>query len=156
MASVNRVTIIGHLGQDPEARYLPSGDALTNISVATTDKWRDKATGESKENTEWHRVVMFGKTAEVASQYLKKGSSVYIEGKLQTRKWQGKDGQDRYTTEIRADTMQMLGSPGERSGASADKPAERKSAPAGGTVRTPAKQTGGSFDDMPDDLDVPF
>ena len=151
MASVNRVTIIGHLGQDPETRYLPSGDAVTNISVATTDKWKDKATGDPKESTEWHKIALFGKTAEVAGKYLTKGSQVYIEGKLQTRKWQDKQGQDRYTTEIRADAMQMLGSPGGRSDA-AESPAERKNAPAGGTARTPAKQTGGSFDSLDDDI----
>lgn len=109
MASINRVILIGNLGRDPETRYMPSGDAMTNIAVATTDKWKDKATGEQKEATEWHRIAFFGKLAEIAGQYLKKGSQVYIEGKLKTRKWAGKDGVEKYTTEIIADTMQMLG-----------------------------------------------
>lgn len=110
MASVNKVILIGNLGKDPETRYMPSGDAICNINVATTDTWKDKASGEKKEQTEWHRVAFFGKLAEIAGQYLKKGSQVYIEGSLRTRKWQDKEGQDRYTTEIRADQMKMLGS----------------------------------------------
>src|SRR5205814_599043 len=109
MASVNKVIIVGNLGADPETRYMPSGDAVTSIRVATTSKWKDKATGESKEETEWHRITFFGRLAEVAGQYLKKGSQIYVEGSLRTRKWQDKDGQDRYTTEIRGDVMQMLG-----------------------------------------------
>ncbi len=109
MASVNKVILIGNLGKEPETRYAPSGDAICNITLATTDTWRDKASGEKREATEWHRVAFFGKLAEIANQYLKKGSSVYIEGSLRTRKWQDKDGQDRYTTEIRADEMKMLG-----------------------------------------------
>ncbi|MCX9155786.1 single-stranded DNA-binding protein [Niveibacterium sp. 24ML] len=119
MASVNKVILVGNLGADPETRYAPSGDAICNIRIATTDTWRDKATGEKKEATEWHRVVFFGKVAEIAGQYLKKGSSVYIEGRLQTRKWQDKEGRDQYTTEIRADQMQMLGGrPGGEGGGS--------------------------------------
>jgi single-strand DNA-binding protein len=110
MASVNKVILIGNLGKDPETRYAPSGDAICNITLATTDTWRDKATGEKREATEWHRVAFFGKLAEIAGQYLRKGSAVYVEGSLRTRKWQDKDGQDRYTTEIRADEMKMLGS----------------------------------------------
>jgi single-strand DNA-binding protein len=110
MASVNKVIIVGNLGKDPETRYMPSGDAMTNIAVATTDKWKDKASGEQKEQTEWHRVSFFGKLAEIAGQYLKKGSQVYIEGKLRTRKWTDKDGVEKYTTEVIADSMQMLGS----------------------------------------------
>ncbi len=110
MASVNKVIIVGNLGRDPETRYLPSGEAVTNISVATTDTWKDKTSGEKKEATEWHRVSFFGRLAEIAGEYLKKGSQVYVEGQLRTRKWQDKEGKDRYTTEIRADTMQMLGS----------------------------------------------
>jgi single-strand DNA-binding protein len=110
MASVNKVTIVGNLGRDPETRYMPSGDAMTNIAVATTDKWKDKTTGEQKEATEWHRIAFFGKLAEIAGQYLKKGSQVYVEGKLRTRKWTDKDGVEKYTTEIIADSMQMLGS----------------------------------------------
>jgi single-strand DNA-binding protein len=110
MASVNKVIIVGNLGRDPETRYMPSGDAITNIAVATTDKWKDKATGEQKEATEWHRISFFGKLAEIAGQYLKKGSQVYIEGKLRTRKYTDKDGVEKYSTEIVADSMQMLGS----------------------------------------------
>jgi len=109
MASVNKVILIGNLGKDPETRFAPSGDAICNITLATTETWRDKASGEKREATEWHRVVFFGKLAEIAGQYLKKGSPVYVEGSLRTRKWQDKDGQDRYTTEIRADEMKMLG-----------------------------------------------
>lgn len=109
MASINKVIIVGNLGRDPETRYLASGDCITSIAVATTDKWKDKASGEQKEATEWHRVSFFGRLAEIAGQYLKKGASVYIEGKLKTRKWQDKDGADKFTTEINADVMQMLG-----------------------------------------------
>jgi single-strand DNA-binding protein len=110
MASVNKVILVGNLGRDPETRYAPNGDAICNITVATTDSWKDKTTGEKKEQTEWHRVSFFGRLAEIAGQYLRKGSAVYVEGSLRTRKWQDKDGQDRYTTEIRAEQMQMLGS----------------------------------------------
>ena len=110
MASVNKVILVGNLGRDPETRYLPSGEAVTNISLATTDTWKDKASGEKKEATEWHRIAFFGRLAEVAGEYLKKGSQVYVEGSLRTRKWQDKDGQDRYTTEVIGDVMQMLGS----------------------------------------------
>ena len=115
---VNKVIIIGNLGQDPETRYMPSGSAVTNFTVATNESWKDKQTGEQKERTEWHRVSMFNRLAEVAAEYLRKGSQVYIEGKLRTRKWQGKDGNDRYTTEIIADEMQMLGGGGEFGGGS--------------------------------------
>lgn len=117
---VNRVTIIGNLGQDPEVKYLPSGGAVTNITLATSESWKDKQTGETKEYVEWHRVVLFGKLAEVAGEYLRKGSQVYIEGKLQTRKWQDQQGNDRYTTEIVVPqiggVMQMLGGKGGDSG----------------------------------------
>ena len=109
---INKVIIVGNLGGDPETRYMPSGSAVTNFTVATNESWKDKQTGEQKERTEWHRVVMFDRLAEIAAEYLRKGSQVYIEGKLQTRKWQGQDGQDRYTTEIRANEMQMLGGRG--------------------------------------------
>ena len=110
MASVNKVILVGNLGNDPEIRYMPNGDAVCNISIATTDSWKDKQSGEKKEITEWHRVVFFRKLAEIAGQYLKKGAPVYVEGRLRTRKWQDKDsGQDRYTTEIEANEMQMLG-----------------------------------------------
>lgn len=108
MASVNKVILIGNLGADPEVRYMPSGDAVANLRIATTDTWKDKG-GEKQERTEWHRVSFFGRQAEICGEYLKKGSSVYIEGSLQTRKWQNKEGQDQYTTEIRGDRMQMLG-----------------------------------------------
>ncbi len=110
---VNKVILIGHLGQDPEIRYMPNGGAVCNIQLATSDSWRDKQTGEQKEITEWHRVVIFGKLAEIAGDYLRKGAQIYIEGQLRTRKWQGQDGTDRYTTEIVVNvggTMQMLGS----------------------------------------------
>ena len=109
MASVNKVILIGNLGADPESRFAPSGDAICNIRLATTENWRDKSTGERREATEWHRVSFYGKLAEIAGQYLRKGSQVYIEGSLRTRKWQDQSGQDRYTTEIRADEMKMLG-----------------------------------------------
>ncbi|WP_439684313.1 Single-stranded DNA-binding protein [Cupriavidus oxalaticus] len=110
MASVNKVILVGNLGADPETRYMPSGDAVTNLRLATTDRYKDKQSGEMKEATEWHRVSMFGKLAEIAGQYLRKGSSVYIEGRIRTRKWQDQSGQDKYSTEIVADQMQMLGS----------------------------------------------
>ena len=105
---VNKVILIGNLGVDPEIRYMPSGGAVANLRIATSENWKDKQTGEMQERTEWHRVVMFGRLAEVAGEYLKKGAKIYVEGRLQTRKWQGQDGQDRYTTEIVANDMQML------------------------------------------------
>jgi single-strand DNA-binding protein len=148
MASVNKVILVGNLGADPETRYMPSGDAIANIRLATTDSWKDKATGEKKEATEWHRVAFFGKLAEIAGQYLRKGSQVYIEGRIRTRKWQDKDGQDRYTTEIVADTMQMLGS---RQGMGEAPPRESEaSAPA----RPAPKPASSGFGDMEDD--IPF
>ena len=113
---VNKVILIGNLGKDPETRSLPSGGAVANVTVATTDGWKDKQTGEKKEHTEWHNVVFFDRLAEIAGQYLKKGSKVYIEGSLRTRKWQDKEGKDRYTTEVRATDMQMLDSKGGGSG----------------------------------------
>jgi single-strand DNA-binding protein len=157
MASVNKVILIGNLGRDPETRYLPSGDAVTNISVATTDKWKDKASGEMKEATEWHRVSFFGRLAEIAGEYLKKGSQVYIEGSLRTRKYQDKEtGKDRYSTEIRGEEMKMLGS---RPGGGAE-PMSREPAAAGaggggggGKPRQEQKK-GGAFDTMDDD--IPF
>ncbi len=156
MASVNKVIIVGNLGRDPETRYMPSGDAMTNIAVATTDKWKDKASGEQKEATEWHRVAFFGKLAEIAGQYLKKGSQVYVEGKLRTRKWTDKEGVEKYTTEIIADTMQMLGSrQGMGGGAPMDEgqgaSAPRQSAPAS---RPAASKPAANFSDMDDD--IPF
>jgi single-strand DNA-binding protein len=153
MASVNKVIVVGNLGRDPETRYMPDGAAITNVSVATSFQWTDKASGEKKEETEWHRVVFRGKLAEVAGEYLKKGSQVYVEGRLRTRKWQDKDGQDKYTTEIVADRMQMLGS---RSGAG--EPREPREAPpesrAAEPRPVPAKKPAGKFDDMEDD--IPF
>jgi single-strand DNA-binding protein len=109
---INKVIIVGNLGNDPETRYMPSGSAVTNLTVATNESWKDKATGEQKDRTEWHKVAMFNRLAEIAAEYLRKGSQVYIEGKLRTRKWQDKNGQDRWTTEIIADEMQMLGGRG--------------------------------------------
>ena len=163
MASVNKVILVGNLGRDPEIRYAPSGDAICNLSIATTDTWKDKQTGEKREATEWHRVVFFGKLAEIAGQYLKKGRAIYVEGRLQTRKWQDKDGQDRYTTEIRGNEMQMLGGRGESGGESQmddggygapaqnSRPAPRQSAPQqGGSKPAPA----GGFGDFDDD--IPF
>ncbi len=154
MASVNKVIIVGNLGADPETRYTPGGDAITNIRVATTDRWKDKATGEMKEATEWHRIVFFGRLAEVAGEYLKKGSQVYVEGSLRTRKWQDKDGQDRYTTEIRADAMQMLGRREGGGGPRDDAAAPRAAEPRAAAERPAAKKPAGKFDDMEDD--IPF
>ena len=153
MASVNKVIIVGNLGRDPETRYNPEGGAITNISVATTDTWKDKASGEKQERTEWHRVVFFSRLAEIAGEYLKKGAQIYVEGRLQTRKWQDKDGHDRYTTEIVANEMQMLGS---RGGAGMPSEPAMESAPAeastGSAARSGAKATAGAdFDD-----DIPF
>jgi single-strand DNA-binding protein len=110
MASVNKVILVGNLTRDPEVRYSPDGAAVCNVTIATNSRWKDKNTGENREETEFHRVVFFNRLAEIAGEYLRKGSPVYVEGKLRTRKWQGQDGQDRYTTEISADNMQMLGS----------------------------------------------
>lgn len=149
MASVNKVIIVGNLGRDPEVRYLPEGGAITNISVATTDTWKDKS-GEKQERTEWHRVAFFGKLAEIAGEYLKKGSQVYVEGALRTRKWQDKEGKERYTTEIVADRMQMLGSRGGGSEPMAREPAAATS----GGGKPQAKKGGGAFDEMDDD--IPF
>jgi single-strand DNA-binding protein len=155
MASVNKVILIGNLGRDPETRYMPDGGAITNISVATTDVWKDKS-GEKQEKTEWHRVAFFGKLAEIAGEYLKKGSQVYVEGRLQTRKWQDKDGNDKYTTEVVADRMQMLGSrQGMGGGGERERDAgEREAAPAKGAAKPAAKTAGGKFDDLEDD--IPF
>jgi single-strand DNA-binding protein len=132
MASINKVILVGNLGRDPETRYASSGDAICNIAVATTDKWKDKTSGEQKEATEWHRIAFFGKLAEIAGQYLKKGSQVYIEGKLKTRKWADKDGVEKYTTEIVADTMQMLGGKQSDSGSAPQQQQAKQSAPTGG------------------------
>src|SRR5947199_5554179 len=156
MASVNKVILVGNLGRDPETRYTTGGDPITNVSIATTDTWKDK-NGEKQEKTEWHRVAFFGKLAEIAGEYLKKGSQVYVEGRLQTRKWQDKDGVDKYTTEIVANAMQMLGS---RQGGGAPRDMAESSGPAdgGGASRAQkpaaAKAAGGKFDDFEDD--IPF
>jgi single-strand DNA-binding protein len=151
MASVNKVIIVGNLGRDPETRYMPNGDAVTNIAVATTESWKDKNTGEKKELTEWHRITFYRKLAEIAGQYLKKGSSVYIEGKLQTRKWTDKDGVERYTTEIIADTMQMLGGKsdgGNQQQSQQQAPRQQQS------QQVPSGGGGGGFSNMDDD--IPF
>lgn len=153
MASVNKVIIVGNLGKDPETRYAPSGDAVTNIVVATTETWKDKASGEKREATEWHRVVFFGKLAEIAGQYLKKGSQVYLEGKLKTRKWQDKDGQDRFTTEINADEMKMLGSKGDGQQQEGQRPQQTQQRPPANTQRQPQGPAGG-FSDFEDS--IPF
>ena len=155
MASVNKVILIGNLGRDPETRYTTGGDAVTNIRIATTDTWKDKA-GEKQEKTEWHSVVFFGRQAEIAGEYLKKGRQVYVEGRLQTRKWQDKEGQDRYTTEIVADRMQMLGSrEGAGAAASGGEPPPERERGAGGSA---AKPSGAPAKKNVDDLDddIPF
>lgn len=157
MASVNKVILLGNLGRDPEVRYAADGAAIANVSIATTSRYKDKASGDMKEDTEWHRVVFFGRLAEIASEYLKKGRPVYVEGRLRTRKWQDQSGQERYTTEIVADQMQLLGG---REGSAAGGPPEEAaagssaSAPsaAGTSARSPAKA--GGFDDLDDD--IPF
>jgi single-strand DNA-binding protein len=163
MASVNKVILVGNLGRDPETRYMPDGGAVTNVSIATTESWKDKTSGEKQEKTEWHRVAFFGKLAEIAGEYLKKGSQVYVEGRLQTRKWQDKDGADRYTTEIIADRMQMLGSRQGAGGGAGGERGEREGGPGGGgserpPASAPAKAAGakggGKFDDFEDD--IPF
>jgi single-strand DNA-binding protein len=171
MASVNKVIIVGNLGRDPETRYMPSGDAMTSITVATTDSWKDKATGEKKEQTEWHRISFFGKLAEIAGQYLKKGSQVYIEGSLRTRKYTDKDGVEKYATDIRADTMQMLGSRqgmgggagaggGMDDGGYSSAPPARQNTGGGGGAggsgggSRPAPRPAPNFSDMDDD--IPF
>lgn len=161
MASINKVILIGNLGRDPEVRYMPSGEAVASITVATTDKWKDKTSGEQKEATEWHRVSAFGKLAEIMSQYLKKGAQVYIEGKLKTRKYTDKDGVEKYATDIIADTMQMLGS---RGGADRGVPMDEGYAPAPATHQNPppmaparpqAARPVTNFPPMEDD-DIPF
>jgi single-strand DNA-binding protein len=150
---INKVILVGNLGKDPEVRYSPSGQAVANATLATSESWKDKNTGEKQERTEWHRVVFFGRLAEIAGEYLKKGAQIYVEGRLQTRKWQDKEGQDRYTTEIVANEMQMLGS---RSGAGApadhsfnqDVPANEGASGGRAAAKAPA---GADFDD-----DIPF
>nr|CAA6826837.1 MAG: Single-stranded DNA-binding protein [uncultured Thiotrichaceae bacterium] len=164
---VNKVILVGTLGRDPETKYMPSGGAVTNISIATSEQWKDKSTGEKQERTEWHRIVFFNKLAEIAGQYLRKGQQTYIEGALRTRKWQGQDGQDRYTTEIVASEMQMLGggnrdggdfNPGAQQqqpnqGSGGNAPAPQQSAPAQKPAanQQPADRGFEDFDD-----DIPF
>ncbi len=158
MASVNKVIIVGNLGRDPEVRTFPSGDQVANVTIATTDRWKDKQSGEMKEATEWHRVAFHGRLAEIAGQYLRKGSQVYVEGSLRTRKWTDQSGVEKYSTEIRADSLQMLGGrPGGDQGGDggqsrAPAPAPR-SAPRPAPAPTPA-HAGSGFDDMDDD--IPF
>ena len=151
MASLNKVILIGNLGADPETRYTASGDAVCNLRIATTESWKEKNTGEKKEATEWHRVTLFRKLAEIAGQYLKKGSQVYIEGRIRTRKWQDKDGQERYTTEIEAEEMKMLGS---RQGQGEPSYGGDAPAPSYGGAKPAAAAKKPSFDDMDDD--IPF
>jgi single-strand DNA-binding protein len=147
---INKVILIGNLGQDPEVRYMPNGNAVANVTLATSESWKDKNTGENQERTEWHRVVFYRRLAEVAGEYLKKGSKVYVEGRLQTRKWQGQDGQDRYTTEIIANDMQMLDSRGGT--ASFDAPrSQGQGAPRSQPSAAPASMPDNDFDD-----DIPF
>ena len=161
MASINKVIIVGNLGKDPEMRSFPNGDQIANVSIATTDKWKDKTSGEMKEATEWHRINFNGRLAEIVGQYLKKGSQVYVEGSLRTRKWTDKDGVEKFTTEIRADQMQMLGGrqgmggggdDGASSGYSAPRPAAPASRPA--AAKPAAAKAASGFDDMDDD--IPF
>ena len=149
MASVNKVIIIGNLGKDPETRYMPNGDAVTNITVATTETWKDK-NGEKQEKTEWHRVVFYRKLAEIAGQYLKKGAPVFVEGRIETKKWTDKAGVERYSTDIIASDMKMLG--GKPSGDS--QPQEKKFEGGAASGGAPEKKYSGSFDDMDDD--IPF
>ena len=164
MASVNKVILIGNLGRDPEVRYAPSGSAICNVTLATSRQWKDKTSGEKQEETEWHRVVFYDRLAEIAGEYLKKGRPVYVEGRLKTRKWTDKDGVEKYTTEIVADQMQLLGSREgmgggdeggggggySRTGGGEGRPAARPSAPAA----KPAAKSSTGFDDMDDD--IPF
>ena len=172
MASVNKVIIVGNLGKDPEMRSFPSGDQVANVTIATTDKWKDKASGEMKEATEWHRIVFNGRLAEIVGQYLRKGSQVYVEGSLRTRKWTDQSGVEKFTTEIRADQMQMLGSRQGMGGAGAGAggqddgggydaprqsaaPASRPPPPRQAPAPAPAPSKANSgFDDMDDD--IPF
>ena len=164
MASVNKIILVGNLGRDPEMRSFPNGDQVANNTIATTDKWKDKATGDMKEATEWHRVVFNGRLAEIAGQYLRKGSQVYIEGSLRTRKWTDKDGAEKSTTEVRADQMQMLGSRqgmggGDEGGGGGYEPrrappAAAPRAPAPMAARPAPSKAASGFDDMDDD--IPF
>lgn len=167
MASVNKVILIGNLGRDPETRYAPSGSAICNIRIATTRNWKDRASGEKREETEWHSVVFYDRLAEIAGEYLKKGRPVYVEGRLKTRKWQDKEGQDRYTTEVIAETMQLLGGRegGGGGGYGGDEDggygasrggAARGGAPAGGGAQRPPAPPPGDGGFGPMDDDIPF
>ncbi|MCF6256266.1 MAG: single-stranded DNA-binding protein [Gammaproteobacteria bacterium] len=158
---INKVILIGNLGQDPEVKYMPNGGAVTNVTIATSESWKDKSTGEQKEKTEWHRVVFFQRLAEIVGEYLKKGSKVYIEGKLQTRKWQDQSGNDRYTTEIVANEMQMLdsrgggGSGGGGGGGNFNQSPPSQSSGAAPQQQQPAAApSGGGMGDFDDD--IPF
>lgn len=167
---INKVIIVGNLGNDPEVKYMPSGAAVTNISVATSDSWKDKSTGEMQERTEWHRIAFFGRLAEIAGEYLRKGSKVYLEGRLQTRKWQDQSGADRYTTEIIASEMQMLDSRGESGGQTSyggqshqqsapqaphqQSAPQKTAAPRQAPAPQPAPAAAGGFDGFDDD--IPF
>jgi single-strand DNA-binding protein len=152
---VNKVILIGNLGKDPEVKYLPSGSAVCNVTIATSESWKDKDSGEKKERTEWHNIVFYGRLAEIAGEYLKKGSQTYVEGALRTRKWQDKSGNDRYTTEIIVSDMQMLGSRGGSGGSTAsydDEGASSRPAPSKSSKpKAAAAQEGGDLDD-----DIPF
>ncbi len=154
---INKVILVGNLGADPEIRYMPSGNAVANARIATTDSWRDKQSGEQQERTEWHQVVFFNRLAEIVGEYLKKGSQVYVEGRLQTRKWQDKSGNDRYTTEIVANEMQMLGGRGGGGPGPSESYSER-SAPAREPAREPqsAGGSGGGRGEADFDDDIPF
>jgi single-strand DNA-binding protein len=160
MASVNKVILVGNLGRDPETRYSPNGGAICNVSIATTRQWKDKSSGERREETDWHRIVFFNRLAEIAGEYLKKGRSIYVEGRLQTRKWQDKDGKDQWTTEVVADQMQMLGGRGDDAGGgggggySREAPASRGGGGGGGGNRSGQSSPPPNFDDMDDD--IPF
>ena len=151
---INKVILVGNLGADPETRYMPSGGAVTNLSVATSESWKDKQTGEQKDRTEWHKVAMFNRLAEIAAEYLRKGSQVYIEGKIRTRKWQDKDGNDRWTTEIIADEMQMLGGRGGAGGGGGGSYGGGGGGSRGGSNAPSGGQTPPPADDFDDD--IPF
>jgi single-strand DNA-binding protein len=160
---INKVILIGHLGQDPDVRALPSGSSIANLRIATTESWKDKQSGEFKEATEWHTVVLFGRTAEVAAEYLKKGAQVYIEGRLRTRKWQDKTGNDRYSTEIVGQDMQMLGGRGQGGGGRAQGAAAGSASASGAGAGSGASAGGGESADAPTtsteqdfDDDIPF
>lgn len=157
MASVNKVIVLGNLGRDPETRYSPDGAAITTVSIATTNRWKDKTSGEMKEETEWHRVVFFSRLAEIAGEYLRKGKPVYVEGRLKTRKWTDKDGNDKYTTEIVAENMQLLGSREGAGGGDVDDGGARSQQRDAGSrpaARPAAKEPAANIADMDDD--IPF